>query len=135
MQCASRQHHAQRVALADHGAWLQGGDFPQVSHNRGPNAGLVDAVGQAGECRLCRADVAIKLGALTDKLGDASRAVAVFGALVAFQPAARQMQGVGCRPLLVRVGLAAQVFCFAGGGGAHAGSLALLLACPGGRLV
>ena len=30
-QRASREYHAQRVPLADHGAWLQGGDFPQVS--------------------------------------------------------------------------------------------------------
>ena len=107
-QRASGQHHAQRVALADHSAWLQGGDFPQVPRNRGPDAGLVDGVGQAGERRLCRADVAVKLGDLSGKLGEAGGAVAVFGALVAFQTADRQAQGVGRSPLLVSVGPGAQ---------------------------
>ena len=67
-QRASRQYHAQGVALADHSAWLQGGDFPQVPRNRGAHAGLVDGVGQAGERRLGRADVAVKPGDLAVEL-------------------------------------------------------------------
>ena len=67
-------------------------------------------MGQAGERRLGRADVAVQLGDLAGKLVEAGGAVAVFGALVAFQTADRQAQGVGRRPLLVRVGPGAQEF-------------------------
>ena len=65
-------------------------------------------VAQAGEGRLGGADVAVQPGDLAVELRQAGGAIAVFGALVAFQAADRQAQGVGRGPLLVRVGPGAQ---------------------------
>jgi hypothetical protein len=53
-------------------------------------------------------DVAVQPGDLALELRQAGGAIAVFGALVAFQAADRQAQGIGRSPLLVRVGPDAQ---------------------------
>jgi hypothetical protein len=65
-------------------------------------------VAQAGEAGLGGADVAVEPGDLAVELRQAGGAIAIFGALVAFQAAGRQAQGIGRGPLLVRVGSGAQ---------------------------
>src|SRR5262249_48247280 len=72
--------------------------------NWGAHVGLVNNVAQAGEGGLRRADVAVQPSDLAVELRQAGGAIAIFGALVAFQAADGQAQGLGRGPLLVRGG-------------------------------
>ena len=80
-----------------------------MPRNGGSNAGLVDGAGQKRERRHRCTDVAVKPGEFPIKLGQAGGAVAIFSALVAFQAADGQTQGVSRGPALIGLSLGIQL--------------------------